>query len=132
MRIFIAFAIIYAAVVFWPVTFGLIALFFVIKHQRPFESKKAHIGYVIIKDGLGKFGITQKSSKNHIACVKKRYAYRPLTVLWTGQFKSKRAALDFERYCKSQVRHIVKGREWISQQEARTLATRLGQNRPPL
>lgn len=131
MRVFIALAIIYAAVVFWPVTLGLILLFFVVKHWRPFESKKAHIGYVIIKDDLGKFGITQKSAKNHTTCVKKRYAYRPLTVLWTGQFKSKRAALDFERYCKSQVRHIVKGREWISQQEAHTLAARLGRVQPP-
>lgn len=129
MKLFLLLVITYVAITYWPVTLGLTVLLFVIRLWRPFEPREAYIGYVIIKDGLGKFGITKKSKKDHLACVKKRYGYKPLVVLWTGQFRSKRAALDFERYCKSQVRHIVKGREWVSQQEARALAAQLNQPR---
>jgi hypothetical protein len=111
---------------FWPIFLAIGIAYFFFRSWKWHRAPDPHIGYVVIKDGLGKFGITRKNGKTAILAIKKRYNSQPLEVLWTGKFRDREAAFNFERYCKSQVRHIVKGREWISVEEARWLARRLG------
>jgi len=81
------------------------------------STQQKTVCYIIIKDGLGKFGITKKRDPCEIDAVYRRYKNEPLTVLWTTTVSSRGQAFDFEEYCKTRV-NILAAREWFHQDEA--------------
>ena len=81
------------------------------------STQQKTVCYIIIKDGLGKFGITKKRDSREIDAVYRRYKNEPLTVLWTTTLSSRGQAFDFEEYCKTRVK-ILAAREWFNQDEA--------------
>lgn len=81
------------------------------------STQQKTVCYIIIKNGLGKFGITKKKDSCEIDAVYRRYKNEPLTVLWTTTVSSRGQAFDFEEYCKTRV-NILAAREWFHQDEA--------------
>lgn len=124
MQVIFVILFFWAIVYFWPwLLIGFVSVWAL--KRFVFWVPDPHIGYVILKDGMGKFGITRKNGNSHELAVKKRYSYRPLRILWTGEFKDRRAAYNFEDYCKNFVKEIVRGREWTTKREAQALAWNL-------
>ena len=90
-------------------------------YAPPKESTQQQtVCYIIIKNGLGKFGITKKRDRNERAAVRNRYNNEPLTILWTTTVSSRGQAFDFEEYCKSRVK-VLAAREWFHESEASRL-----------
>lgn len=76
------------------------------------------VAYIIIKDGYGKFGITKKRKQGEAYSVHKRYNNEYLKILWTTTLASRGEGFEFERYCKTRINRILKGKEWFSETQA--------------
>lgn len=129
LQIIIVIFIIWLLVQYWYVAIGLVALSVVgwlvwnNPHNPPskLSTYEKTVAYIIIKDGLGKFGITKKRSEGERYSVKKRYKNQQLRILWTSTLPCKGDGLEFERYCKTRVGSILKGREWFDKRLANEL-----------
>lgn len=91
------------------------------RYKKPrYTDNSTTVAYIIIKNGIGKFGITKKGNLSQHAAVNRRYNNEPLRILWTCVFKSRAAGYDYERFCKTKVR-IIEGREWFDARQAQGL-----------
>jgi hypothetical protein len=81
-------------------------------------TRQKTVAYIIIKDGYGKFGITKRRKQGEAYSVRKRYNNEYLKILWTTTLASRGEGYEFERYCKTRINRILKGKEWFSETQA--------------
>lgn len=94
----------------WPIFLGAGVVWLLWKKN---VTKEKTVAYIIIKDGYGKFGITKKRKQGEKYSVRKRYNNKYIKILWTTTLSSRSEGYKFERYCKTRINYIVKGREWF-------------------
>lgn len=87
------------------------------RFNRPKRLKGKTVGYIVIIDGYGKFGITTCRDGNQHKCVRRRYGGKKLNILWTKTFPSRDVAYLYEKWCKTRV-SIIKGNEWFRWHQA--------------
>jgi hypothetical protein len=129
LPVIIAIFVVWLLVQYWYVVVGLAALGAVgwliwnNPHDPPskLSTYEKTVAYIIIKDGLGKFGITKKRSGGERYSVNKRYKNQRLRILWTSTLPCRGDGYEFEKYCKTRVGAILKGREWFDQRLANKL-----------